>query len=238
MVLLLLSAVLFAPDRWLKATPVDEMMSVFRNLQHKEWRFQPSSTDKDRDAPKFVRCRDPGAWPWRYVIYRTVYTPALDEVWDRALEETDMIARYSVDAEGRAESWGCDLEHDGILEKIACETYKNVVIKNKARWDGASLDDVHEHFKLYIAERMGGMIHHSISPHYTVCLVINEESLEALVDAADDGEAATGFVDIVDPWYQAGEYCDTTYRGVDVGGCRGFVGDGGAVEDLFTGRGS
>lgn len=68
---------------------------------------------------------------------------------------------------------------------------------------------------------MGALIKGPISPRFTGCLVIDKESLKALVDAADDGEPSRGWVTVVEPFYDADEsYCDMAYREwmrVDVG---------------------
>lgn len=148
------------------------------------------------------------------------------------MEKLDMIVRYSVHSAGEAEcgvrkrwDWKTsakarlewlepDDRYDDTPERIVCETSKNVIIEDKEHWDGASVDDVREDFKSYLVEKMGALIRNPISPRFTACLVVDEESLKSLVDAADDGEPPTGWVTVVDPFYDADErYCDMTYRG-------------------------
>ncbi|KAF4201986.1 hypothetical protein CNMCM8927_000850 [Aspergillus lentulus] len=95
-------------------------------------------------------------WPWGYFIYRTVYTP-----------ESDQIDRVHGDWYTEAE----DQDH-GFPEKLVHESYKNVILEDKERWDAASIEQIREDFKALIASR-GAEIGTLVRGMQSVWLLIN-----------------------------------------------------------------
>ncbi|KAJ5726587.1 uncharacterized protein N7483_007944 [Penicillium malachiteum] len=93
-------------------------------------------------------------------------------------------------------------------EELVKESHKDVIISDSRRWDGASIDQVRDHF----AEYLRNMEQEDCSeePRFAACLSIDEVSLQSIV-AADD---SSGFVGVVDGRYQPGKKYDwPSYHG-------------------------
>ncbi|KAF7183023.1 hypothetical protein CNMCM7691_002767 [Aspergillus felis] len=158
--------------------------------------------DGDRSAVQLVRLADDEGWPWGFFIYRTVYTPESDHVWSACLEKIDRYVHWEIDHVDGDRYAGA--EDHGFPERLVHEGYKNVILEDKERWDGASIEQIREDFKNLVASR-GGEIW-EVVPRYTVCLVIDQHSLDSIVNTFEEpaeskhwGGPRMGFITMVDP---------------------------------------
>jgi hypothetical protein len=149
------------------------------------------------------------AWPWGFFIYRTVYTPESDQVWSACLEKIDRYIHWEIDhVDGDRYA---DAEDHGFPERLVHETYKNVILEDKERWDGASVAQIRKDFKDLIASR-GARIG-EVVPRYSVCLVIDQQCLDSIMNAFEDPEESMhgggpwmGFITMIDPMFVPGNF--------------------------------
>ncbi|GFF84316.1 LOW QUALITY PROTEIN: hypothetical protein IFM47457_06439 [Aspergillus lentulus] len=89
-------------------------------------------------------------WPWGYFIYRTVYTLESGlPVW----RNSGSYVHWEIDrVDGDWYTEAEDQDH-GFPEKLVHESYKNVILEDKERWDAASIEQIREDFKALIASR-------------------------------------------------------------------------------------
>ncbi|RHZ51108.1 hypothetical protein CDV55_103054 [Aspergillus turcosus] len=161
----------------------------------KRWRQQPWFRDDRRSAVRLIYAQDEH-WPWGFFIYRTVYTPESDKVWSACLEKLDRYVHWEIDhVDGEAGD-------DGFPERLIRETYKNVILEDKERWDGASVEQIRQDFKDLVASR--GAEIGVVVPRYSVCLAIDQHCLDSIMRAFEDpeergGGPGKGFVLMIDP---------------------------------------
>lgn len=179
----------------------------------KRWGQQPWYDDDDRSAARLVRLTDDEGWPWGFFIYRTVYTPESDQVWSACLEKFDRYVHWEIDHVDGDRYAGA--QDHGFPERLVHEGYKNVILEDKERWDGASIESIREDFKNLVASR-GARIG-EVVPRYTVCLVIDQHCLDSIVNTFDEpaesqggGGPRKGFVTMVDPMFEPGD-CEGYY---------------------------
>ncbi|KAJ6114350.1 hypothetical protein N7486_000128 [Penicillium sp. IBT 16267x] len=150
-------------------------------------------------------------WPWGFIIYRTVYTPESDRVWSACLDKIEESVRWEIDMHGKEYA-------DQTPERTLKETFKNVILEDRERWDGASVEQIRADFIANL-ESVGSFVGEGIS-RTTACLFIDEACLQSIRNTFDEPEnqrgswAPTGFVGIIDPQYTEGQsYCNMQYRG-------------------------
>jgi hypothetical protein len=180
--------------------------------RYKRWSQQPWYKDHDRSAVQLVRLAGDEDWPWGFFIYRTVYTPESDQVWSACLEKIDRYVHWQIDHVDGDQYTGA--EDHGFPERLVHEGYKNVILEDKERWDGASIEQIREDFKNLIASRGARIL--EVVPRYTVCLVIDQHCLDSIVNAFEPvewmrgGGPRMGFVTMVDPTCVPGD-CEGYY---------------------------
>jgi hypothetical protein len=131
------------------------------------------------------------------------------------MEKLDQAVHWLIDA--------IDCRDPGFAEKLIHEGYKNVVLEDKERWDGASIGKIQDDFRVQV-ERVDST---SISddfpftcaaPRYMACLVIDEECLQSIKDSPEMKERSRwtdmGYVFVVDPTWTSEEVNGSGYRGV------------------------
>lgn len=146
------------------------------------------------------------SWLWGYAIYRTVYTPESDELWNSALDKLDRWMNYRIDAELRIhKEWA----QDPYPERVIHESYRNVIIEDKDLLDGASVDRIRQHFKKWKETITGepGEVHFGICSmgRFNACLMVDDRSLKSIVNGIEPGEREfgdpVGYCTMVDPAY-------------------------------------
>ncbi|RHZ55926.1 uncharacterized protein CDV56_104155 [Aspergillus thermomutatus] len=129
------------------------------------------------------------------------------------LEKIDRYIHWEidrVDGDRYAEA-----EDHGFPARLVHETYRNAILEDKERWDGASIPKIREDLKDLVASR--GAEIGEVVPRYTVCLVIDQQCRDSIVNAFEDPEESKhgggpgkGFVLMIDPMFVPGNregYC-------------------------------
>lgn len=197
------------PQRWSHPDFTDEAMV--------EWGKEPWYREKRRLTCQFLRSSSPSQFPWGYIIYRTVYTPESDELWPIAMERLTRFMNDEIDYQMKSRRR--KLEEDSRPEQLVKESHKDVIISDKKRWDGASIEQIREHFAAYLRATGIGM---SVGMgRFGGCLVIDERSLKSIVATLDpdsrreSGDSGPlGFVGLVDGRYKPEiKYDKPSYKG-------------------------
>ncbi|RMJ21343.1 hypothetical protein PHISP_07783 [Aspergillus sp. HF37] len=205
------------PDTW-----SHEELTTSNPERKRHWRTQPWY-DQNRLAAKFLRRSCNQSWPWGYVIYRTVYTPESDTHWSAALAKFNRYIHYEIDAERRHGSEETDL----YPERLVNDMYRNVVFSDKDRFDGASIEQIREHFNQWKEshEFEAGVTYSGSLTRYNVCLIVDEKALSSLVGSVEPGKREFrdphGHCITVDSNYNGGDYDNPGYKGFMFveGGC-------------------
>lgn len=178
--------------------------------RYRRWRTQPWF-DQDSMASNFLRESCNQSWPWGFVIYRTVYTPESDAQWSAALDKFD---RYIYD-EVSAEVEKTRQPRDPYPAKLVREGYRNVIFSDKDRFNGASIQQIREHFNQW-KESHGyerDVTNPSELSRFNMCLMVDEKALSSLVASVAPGQQR-GYCIMVDPYYHDGElYESRGYKG-------------------------
>ncbi|KAJ5415787.1 hypothetical protein N7465_004482 [Penicillium sp. CMV-2018d] len=186
------------PQRW--HHPV-----LTKEASAKWWQEPWFKNAADRRSRQFLTRRPPCYFPWGYIIYRTVYTPESNELWPIVMERIAHQLNRGIECEldYPRERHGDESRPEQLIE----ESHKDVVISDPSRWDGASLEQVRDHFAVYL--RKIKQEDYSEESRFASCLVVDERSLKSI--AKDD---RNGFVGVVDGRYNPEErYDNPSYRG-------------------------
>lgn len=173
--------------------------------RHRRWETQPWY-HQNRAASDLITRSFDRSWPWGYMIYRTVYTPQSDECWSAAMAKLDRYMHHSIDANAGKDG-------DPYPERLIHESYRNVVLHDKDQFDGASIEQVREHFNQWRPDRC----HFNGFGRYNMCLMVDEKALLSLVRSVEPGVKEfgdpPGYCILTDPEYDGGSYCNPGYRG-------------------------
>lgn len=115
---------------------------------------------------------------WGYVIYRTVYTPESDSQWETAIQRLDAYTRFDF-----FQTPSPDEERQRVCDAIAAK-YHNTIFQDQEAFDAASPDDLREHFLNWLAQQ--GRSTGSYGPNNRMFLMIDEESLQSILNAPED----------------------------------------------------
>jgi hypothetical protein len=139
------------------------------------------------------------------MIYRTVYTSQSDEYWSAAMEKLDRYIHYSINANAG--------DGDPYPERLIHESYRNVVLHNKEKFDRASIEQVREHFNQWRPDSG----HFTGLGRYNMCLMVDEKALLSLVKCVEpevkEFGDPPGYCIMIDPEYDGGSYCNPGYGG-------------------------
>lgn len=191
------------PKRWTHPEFADSS-----DERRARWIQQDWYRDRERISVNFMRGVK---WPWGFIIYRTVYTPESDQVWSACLDKIEESVRRGIDVHGKEYA-------DQTPERILKETFQNVILEDRERWDGASLEQIRADFITHL-ESIGSYVGQE-NARSTACLFIDETCLQSIRNTFDQPEnnrgsrAPKGFMGIIDPHYAEGQsYCNMQYRG-------------------------
>ncbi|KAJ5549523.1 hypothetical protein N7513_006757 [Penicillium frequentans] len=191
------------PERWTHPEFADSC-----DERRARWIQQGWYRDRNRTSVNFMSGIK---WPWGFIIYRTVYTPESDQVWAACLNKIEESVRWEIDIHGKEYT-------DKTPERILIETLKNVILEDRERWDGASVEQIRADFITHL-ESIGLSVGES-EARSTACLFIDEACLQSIRNTFDEPEnnrgswAPQGFVGVIDPHYMEGQsYCNMQYRG-------------------------
>jgi hypothetical protein len=132
-------------------------------------------------------------------------------LWSACLEKIEECVRCEIDSGG-------ENFPDKTPENILKETFKNVILEDQDRWDGASVEQIRADFIAHL-KSLGLSVGDDI-PRSSFCLFIDDACLQSIRNTFDEPEnnrgswASPGFVGIIDPNYVEGEsYDNMLYRG-------------------------
>jgi hypothetical protein len=192
------------PQRWLHP----EFTSDYSN----NWRKAPWSKQRRRTT-RFLIPSMNSKFPWGYMIYRTVYSTESDELWPIAMDRLGQIVNHSIESELYADirhKEPEDPEPDSTAEQLVKESRKDVIFSDKKFWDGASIEQVRQHFAEYLCASKGRGY-----GRYEGCLIIDERSLKSIVASPITRQRYSrpyGFVGMIDGRYPETRY-DLQYAG-------------------------
>ncbi|KAJ5195295.1 uncharacterized protein N7498_008733 [Penicillium cinerascens] len=191
------------------------------------WLKAPWFKQPKRRTTSFLYPSVDSKFPWGYIIYRTVYTAESDELWPIAIEKLAKVMNYSIDSGLYAiikHKKPGDPEPDGDAERLVKEAHKDVIFSDKQFWDGASIEQVRQHFSEYLRASKG-----LCTGRFEGCLLIDERSLKSIVASPDPQSwleetrpkkpsQPWGFVGMIDGRYPENRYKPhyTGYMRVDI----------------------
>ncbi|EKV05212.1 hypothetical protein Pdw03_8917 [Penicillium digitatum] len=122
---------------------------------------------------------------WGYVIYRTTFTPHSNAAFLRIVDLLNSYMKHGLCSE-------CVSSGNNTPTKTELTFYHELwaqhssVIMNHPRFDRASIDSVRVHFRRWVdtQENQG------LSTQYRMCMVIDEESLQTLLDTPPPQECS------------------------------------------------
>lgn len=137
------------------------------------------------------------------MIYRTVYTPESDKLWPGIMEKLEAYIHKSIwyDVNNAAPDAPLDPEPN----RQVCALLKNVIMNSKDEFDGATIPDIQKHFAKFadIADYLQGgsksdgalycsseEIGNDPMVNDKVCLLVDQDVLEAVRDAPDPSPKA------------------------------------------------
>jgi hypothetical protein len=177
--------------------------------------------ERSRQEGRFLRDCCPNYWG--FAIYRTVYTPESDLLWEGTIAKLDeyvinSIWRYMGVTNLEVEEGEDQLDPGPTRE--ACARYRNLIMSDREKYDGASIDEVADHFTDWADDTNNDK---SSNINMNVCLLIDEEVLHWLRDAppATTEVRTTGDADqnvcikVIDTLFDPEDMseCDPKYRG-------------------------
>ncbi|KAJ5115775.1 hypothetical protein N7456_000123 [Penicillium angulare] len=188
--------------------------------------------EQRRRTKKFLYPSVRSNFPWGYITYRTVYNAESDELWPIAMDKLARVMNNSIDSDLHAKLESMEPEDlkdpqavpDADAERLVKITHKDVVFSDKDFWDGASIEQVRQHFSEYLRASKGRG-----TGRFEGCLVIDERSLKSITDSPDPqpllGGGSSkqpgqrwGFVGMIDGRYPENRYepCYTGYMRVEI----------------------
>ncbi|KAJ5097684.1 hypothetical protein N7456_008405 [Penicillium angulare] len=132
------------PERWYN--------SDFTHEARRRWIDEPWYKDTaSRDSHRFItKPVFNHFFPWGFIIYRTVYTDESDILWPLAMEKISDELNSSIEGSLRYAPPSRRGGDDSSPEQLIQASHKDVVICDAIRWDGASIEQVRNHFAEYL----------------------------------------------------------------------------------------
>ncbi|KAJ6123596.1 hypothetical protein N7471_010913 [Penicillium samsonianum] len=122
---------------------------------------------------------------WGYVIYRTTYTPQSNTAFLRIIELLNSYIKHGLYSECVSSGNNTPMNTDLTSYHEIWAQHRSIIM-NHPKFDGASLDSIRAHFRRLVdlQEDQGH------STQYRMCMVIDEESLQTLLDAPPPQECS------------------------------------------------
>ncbi|OBT41762.1 hypothetical protein VE00_07984 [Pseudogymnoascus sp. WSF 3629] len=117
---------------------------------------------------------------WGFAIYRTVYTPESDLLWEGVIAKLDgyvlnSLWRYMRIMNLKVGEGEDQLDPEPTRE--VCARYRNIIMSDREKYDGASIDEVADHFTDWADDPNNDQ---SGNVNMSVCLLIDDEVLQWL----------------------------------------------------------
>jgi hypothetical protein len=129
---------------------------------------------------------------WGFVLYRTVYTPESDILWPDITKKLDAYIHKSIwESNPKFDAYELDPEPN----RQACALLKNEIMDDKAKFDGATIEEIMNHYVDLMGYRDWNELPDFVAPKISpfckahphinrhMCLLIDQEVLEAVRDA-------------------------------------------------------
>ncbi|CAG8011402.1 unnamed protein product [Penicillium nalgiovense] len=129
---------------------------------------------------------------WGYVIYRTTYTPHSNAAFLRIIDLLNSYMKQGLYSE-------CVSSENSTSTDTDLTSYHEIwaqhrpIVMNHPRFDGASIDSIRANFRCWVGQRED----QGYCTQYRMCMVIDEESLQTLLDAPPPQECSDE--NIIDP---------------------------------------
>ncbi|OJJ70184.1 hypothetical protein ASPBRDRAFT_45481 [Aspergillus brasiliensis CBS 101740] len=147
---------------------------------------------------------------WGYTIYRTTFSAQADAAFPAILRYLDTCIKKSLLSECASYSENSPGVDPAIYQGIR-DKYQSTVIEDAARFAGASMETVRDHFEAFVE----GQNRRGLFNSDRMCIVIDEESLLTLLNASVEGLEAEGpshvhettrFVKVLEAWPTVDQY--------------------------------
>lgn len=122
---------------------------------------------------------------WGYVIYRTTYTPHSNAAFLRIIDLLNSYMKHGLYSECVSSGNNTRLNTDLTSYHEIWAQHRSIIM-NHPKFEGASVDSIRAHFRRWVdvQEDQG------LSTQYHMCMVIDEESLQTLLDAPSPQECS------------------------------------------------
>ncbi|KAJ5930941.1 hypothetical protein N7466_006434 [Penicillium verhagenii] len=136
------------------------------------WRGEPwYKSETSSTAHRFItRNAQNFCYPWGFIIYRVVYTAESDRLWPLAMERLAYSLNLAI-KDGSA-------DRQGRPQQLVQTSHKDVILSDAARWDGASIEQVRDHFAEYLRKTDQDV--YPNEQRYALCFVIDEKALKSI----------------------------------------------------------
>ncbi|KAL4983898.1 hypothetical protein BDW68DRAFT_168021 [Aspergillus falconensis] len=119
--------------------------------------------------------------PWGITIYRTTYTPLSNTHFDKIIEIISALLKDSI----RSDEEIAD-DDNGSEKRTAYNTlkeyYQPIVMNDRTRYDGMTLEDVRAHYQTYLERPEGTGMSERPYTNENLCFVIDDEVVTVLAD--------------------------------------------------------
>ncbi|KAJ5928254.1 hypothetical protein N7466_007210 [Penicillium verhagenii] len=165
--------------------PASDPNNQAKELAEDEFYHHPVWSEREAmcrsDAHRFITQNAwPCSYPWGFIIYRTVYTTESERLWPLAMEKLAYALKVG------------NQDRQGRPEQLIQASHKDAILSDMARWDGASIEHVRNHFAEYL--RKTDQMAYPRDQRYALCLVIDEKALKSITAPGDE----VGWVGAVD----------------------------------------
>ncbi|CAG8894805.1 unnamed protein product [Penicillium egyptiacum] len=121
---------------------------------------------------------------WGYVIYRTTYTPYSNAAFLRLIDLLNSYMKHGLYSECSSEN-NTPMDTDLTLHHEIWAQHHSIIMNNP-KFDGASIDSIRAHFQRWVDVQE----YQGHCTQYRMCMVIDEESLQTLLDAPPPQEGS------------------------------------------------
>ncbi|KAF7714146.1 Uncharacterized protein PECH_009007 [Penicillium ucsense] len=147
---------------------------------------------------------------WGYHIYRTTYTTESDTLFPQAIEYIEAAIKQDFENYG---GWPSIYLQGPDVKRKASAKYQSVIHDDREQFNNASIPEIRAHFEALV--KSDGPEANTSSPGKSVCIMIDEESLQTLkhktvdcikTDMQDDRETeAYSYVKVIQ-WRMVSAY--------------------------------
>jgi hypothetical protein len=119
---------------------------------------------------------------WGFAIYRTLYTAEPAELFVKPSQKIDVyvyikiMSELYLDSLKEHSSTKPGLPFDPKPNQQIAEKHENVILEDKAKYDGASVEQIREYFKQWVKDQRE---HIGQTPKFHICLVVDDLAMRS-----------------------------------------------------------